>query len=950
MQCPYCQAENRDGVRYCGNCGRLINPNPAASGSVPAVPASASASGNIGSTGNPGNTGNTGGNSRSLTPGSRLQGGRYVIKKVLGQGGMGAALLATDLRLDSKPVVIKELISDNTDPTKLQEDVRNFKREVTTLAHLDHPLIPNVTDHFQEGSRYFMVQEYVDGETLEERMDRVNQSMKEREALEYASQVLDILDYLSHETPPIVHRDIKPANIIIGNKDKKAHLVDFGIARADEVRNARRKQTTALGTPGYAPPEQYQGNADPRSDLYALAATLHHLLTNRDPRNHPPFSYPPVRTLNPQVSPETEQVLNKALTNDINQRYQSAAAMKQAIDDILLKRFGATSNTSSYTLGTSGPIAAAGAAGAASAAAAASASQNPPTIPARQQQPLRPVNMPPPPPPTPVGGWQPAPYPAAPGGGKVQKQPGSHLARNFLLFILVLILIFGGLFLALPYVRSHFGGSTAGNGSPTPVATPSGVVNGIGVTKAPDGEYIGVSDGSFAFDTGAGRTDGDLKTQAAARIKAGDVSGAEALLNQAITQDSNDAEAHIYLEDQKVLASGSPYVTFVVATMLTGANNGVGRDNLQGAYIAQEEFNNGAKLGNVKVRLLVASSGNEASYATTVAQQIVQLAQSDKTFVGVMGWPFSSRALNAVGVLAKAHIPMVSQTASSDALTGASPYFFRVNPPDAVQAVAGVKYAENTLHAHNVAVFVDTTDPYSQSLANGFSKQFTVDGNKIVATENYTEGKSATIPPALQDALSHNPDLIYFAGYSNDVSVLLTNLPTSGQFANLQVMGGDGLYELSGYPPTARAGFGRLRFTAFAYPDEWVALGLVSKEPAFFQDYANTYDPNHTHTTSPYGYSRADNDAILSFDGMQAMLYASKMALSGGKTSITPTDLQQALSKLNGANAIQGVSGQIALGPDGNPVNKAVVVLYVDPNDFIKLVSVSGTFLASNAS
>src|SRR6266699_3698358 len=219
MECPYCNAENRDGVRFCNNCGKPLDP-AAARGSATVT-------------------------SRSLTPGSRLQGSRYVIKKILGQGGMGAALLATDLRLDSKPVVIKEHISDNTDPAKLQEDVRNFKREVATLAHLDHPLIPNVTDHFQEGPRYFMVQEYVDGENLEDRMDRVNQAMKERDA---------------------------------------------------------------------------QGYADPRSNLYALAATLHHILTNRDPRNHPPFTYPPVRTLNPQLSADIQRVLTTALNNDINQR------------------------------------------------------------------------------------------------------------------------------------------------------------------------------------------------------------------------------------------------------------------------------------------------------------------------------------------------------------------------------------------------------------------------------------------------------------------------------------------------------------------------------------------------------------------------------------------------------------------------------------------------------
>src|SRR5213082_2949818 len=414
MECPYCNAENRDGVRFCNNCGKPLDP-AAARGSTTIT-------------------------SRSLTPGSRLQGGRYVIKKILGEGGMGAALLATDLRLDGKSVVIKELISDNTDPAKLQEDVRNFKREVATLDHL---LIPNVTDHFQEGPRYFMVQEYVDGENLEDRMDRVNQPMKEREALGYASEVLDILDYLSQETPPIVHRDIKPANIIVGTKDKRAHLVDVGIARADETRNAQRKQTSALGTPGYAPPEQYQGNADPRSDLYALAATLHHLLTNRDPRDHPSFTYPPVRTLNPQLSPEIEKVLNRALINDINQRYQSAAAMRKDIDDILFKRFGVSGNVSSYTLGTSGPMSAAGGASAANAPAAPYQPDRnqpyypPPVVPyqapQRQQQPV-----PPPPPRQGAQGSRQNPPPVSVAARQPQQQQGnSYILRSLLLLILV---------------------------------------------------------------------------------------------------------------------------------------------------------------------------------------------------------------------------------------------------------------------------------------------------------------------------------------------------------------------------------------------------------------------------------------------------------------------------------------------------------------------------------
>ncbi|MBO0784104.1 MAG: protein kinase, partial [Ktedonobacteraceae bacterium] len=517
MECPYCKTENRDGVNFCGGCGKFI-------GSAPLTQTSAS-----GNTGQTSTGGTTGGVPRSLTPGARLQGGRYVITKVLGQGGMGAALLATDVRLDSKRVVIKELISENVDPTKLQEDVRNFKREVATLAHIEHPLVPGVTDHFQEGTRYFMVQEYVEGEDLEEQINRTNQPLKERDVLVSASETLDVLHYLSQQTPPIVHRDIKPANIVIGTRDKRAHLVDFGIARAEVVRNAQRKQTSALGTPGYAPPEQYQGNADPRSDIYALGATLHHLLTNRDPRNHPPFTYPPARTLNPQLSIEVEHVLGRALVNDINQRYQSAAAMKQDVDDILFHRFGVTSGNS-YTLTSSSgamptlpsTIHASGAPTQASGASNTptvsgtnySLSNNPtisgtnfpaagvaPTITGSHTPPT--MGTPPPPPPGytsgPMASYQssqpsspslpPTPIPGSsyPGLPQQPSHPGlpphqpSHPAQQpsrrgwmILSLVLLLLLILGGIAGALALFRNNTTATTP-NGTPIPA-------NGIGVT------------------------------------------------------------------------------------------------------------------------------------------------------------------------------------------------------------------------------------------------------------------------------------------------------------------------------------------------------------------------------------------------------------------------------------------------------------------------------------
>jgi ABC-type branched-subunit amino acid transport system substrate-binding protein len=450
-----------------------------------------------------------------------------------------------------------------------------------------------------------------------------------------------------------------------------------------------------------------------------------------------------------------------------------------------------------------------------------------------------------------------------------------------------------------------------------------------------------MSDGSFVFD--AGRTDGSLKEQAAQVLQknSNDRGTASSFLNQALAIDSSDPEAHIYLENLSVLNSGAPYITLVVGTMLSGDNLvGVGRDDLQGAYVAQKEYNDASKLPNgVKVRLLIANTGSQASYVQQVAQQIVQLSKTDKTFVGVMGWPYSSRATEAIKVLGKAHIPMMSPTASADDLTGVTPYFFRVAPSNKAQGIAGAHYAQDTLHATKVALFRDNGNSYSKSLAQDFADQFKADGGQVVAEEQYTVGKPANLGNLLNESLKQNPDLIYFSGYADDVSTLLANLPPG----DLPVLGGDALYELSGYTPTSRAnGFTHLHFTAFAYPDEWGILEPGVSQPAFFSEYPAAFDPFRSHQGSPYGFTRADNDVMLSYDATVALLNGAAGALSpSGKTTITLQELHQALQKVS----FQGVSGQIAFDERGDPVNKALVVLYVDEEGHIHMDRGLGQFL-----
>ncbi len=513
------------------------------------------------------------------------------------------------------------------------------------------------------------------------------------------------------------------------------------------------------------------------------------------------------------------------------------------------------------------------------------------------------------------------------------------------LAVLIPLLLIGGLLISL---RGAVAKQTRGTSIST-TALPLSSTQGIGVEKAPDGEYIGLSDGSFAFDTA--RLDGVTKQQGAEKLHAGDVGTALSLWHEAVTRDTNDAEALIYLENQRVLSSGNPYVTLVVGTMDTGTYVSLGRDDLQGAYIAQKEFNDGHKLaGKFLVRLLIASTGNDKEYADIVAKQIVQAAKSDPSIVGVMGWPYSSRTLNVVQTLTDAHIPIVSQMASSVLLTGVSSYFFRIVPPDSTQAATGAIFTENVLHAKAAALFIDPSDAYSDSIGNAFKQKFESDGNHVVVTEHYTVGEPATVMNTLKDALLHSPDVIYFAGLASDANALLAHLPTTGPFAQIKVVGGDGLYSIGSYSNDAvvQQNFHRLCFSAFAYADTWGYLGAKT-QPTFFSDYPASFDPYQQHGTGAYGYSRADGDVILSYDAIVVLLDAYQKVLSTKEsvtatTNVTPAELRDALASITGPNAIQGVTGQIAFGANNDPINKVVVMLAVSKAGLVQLQSVQGQF------
>src|SRR6185437_10730283 len=249
-----------------------------------------------------------------LSSGTVLQ-NRYEIERLLGGGGMGMVYLAHDQRLANRACAVKEMVDHFIDQQQRIEANDYFAREADTLAQLKHAAIPAITDRFADQNRHYLVMEYVEGRNLEEEFAVRGGPLPEGLVIDIARQLCDVLGYLHGLVPPVIYRDMKPSNVMLTEKGRVV-LVDFGIAR---LFKAARKGTM-IGTLGFAPPEQYQGIADPRSDIYSLGATLHYVVTGRDPEKFPPFSFPPIRDLRPDISSNLAGAIDRALAYEMDGR------------------------------------------------------------------------------------------------------------------------------------------------------------------------------------------------------------------------------------------------------------------------------------------------------------------------------------------------------------------------------------------------------------------------------------------------------------------------------------------------------------------------------------------------------------------------------------------------------------------------------------------------------
>ena len=329
MICPACRTPAPATARHCPNCGALLNAGTQPTGAVPAsYPGTANAQ------------------LPTLAPlaaGTVLQ-GRYHILRVLGTGAFGRVYLAQDMQDPSQPsVAIKELLDAQfSTADEKREAVTWFKREASTLLTLEHPGIPTIHTYWtaQHGAGpFYLAMDYIPGQTLDGVLQDAGGRVAWGKVVAWGIALCDVLTYLHGRPPPVVFRDLKLPNIMLNSATDAPVLIDFGIARQ------LAPSGTAIGTWGYVPYEQVLGKAEPRSDIYALGATLHALVTGRQPdveytrlqrsgldvEGTMRALFPAANTLVPGVPAWLGQVLAQATAFAVADRYDDAASLAAAL-------------------------------------------------------------------------------------------------------------------------------------------------------------------------------------------------------------------------------------------------------------------------------------------------------------------------------------------------------------------------------------------------------------------------------------------------------------------------------------------------------------------------------------------------------------------------------------------------------------------------------------------
>ena len=252
---------------------------------------------------------------------------KYEILKLIGEGGMSKVYLAMDRRLN-KSWAVKEIEKKAKDRNN-EIVVQSAIAEANMIKQLDHPAIVRIVDIIDNGNVIYIVEDFVEGETLDALVE-ADGAQPEELVVDWAKQICEAFDYLHTRPTPIIYRDMKPANVML-TPEGRIRVIDFGIAR--EYKEHNLKDTTSLGTRGYAPPEQFGGKTDARSDIYSLGVTMFHMVTGQDPCIAT-TEIKPVRQINPALSEGIETIIQKCVQHDPANRYQSCMELLYNLEHI----------------------------------------------------------------------------------------------------------------------------------------------------------------------------------------------------------------------------------------------------------------------------------------------------------------------------------------------------------------------------------------------------------------------------------------------------------------------------------------------------------------------------------------------------------------------------------------------------------------------------------------
>ena len=823
-----------------------------------------------------------------LSSGTILKGGRYRLLQPFYSSGFAQPpgnepplMIASDTELPTGRVLIQEVLLNAIRP----EDGENARRAIAQrlLQLRSYSALPRLVDHFSEQWRHFLVFEFPSGDLLADRLQRARGPLPEEQAIRLGLQLLDALEVFEREVPAFIHGNLSPEAIILRPSGQiviigcSAHLLLYPDGVVDHP--------PAGGIRGYGAPEQFRGQATTRSDIFALCAILHHVVTGVAPNLRANVQHSSVRHLNPDVSLELEEILSQGMRPSAMQRYQRAADLRDALERLAAgQATHVPEELRDGSAGTRGPAL------------------------VRDSR------------------------------GRFIMPRQRRFQNPLFLFgiVLSLIVLIGGavLFATSPRPTAH-------NSVPTPNTMVQLMQQqNIGLSGGEFAFDTQRSDESYKQQGSGYVISGNLADAYSAFKNAGSVDPADA--EAAIyAEDLRISQTSSPFVTVIVGTAFDPNAD--------PADINAARSELQGVYLAQHHINSANLLPDgVKLRVVVLNSGVNPAGATTAANALLQEMRNGNTqhFIGIIGWPELEQTQLALEVLKPSGLPFISPTGSDDSLTSTETAIFRMVPLDSEQAQGLANIAIQQMGATNVVVVSDPRDPVSSIMAANFANRVLAEQASVPVSEHaatYTSNVDASFTTIAQEAVTRDhANLIYLSTGEQggdldamnlakaviDVSqvdgvppprILLDSRAYTPAFLGLgSSQDVAGIHDDLATPLLTSAIYSDLYVETLANVQEWTSLKLPSTVPDLF---SNQFSTQYGTPLSPDELPGPNATIILSYDALDMLAAATSPTIqkASGKINYpTFTGVRYNILSYTPSNPFIGVSGAVSYDLVGN--------------------------------